>query len=652
MLFFYFLLLLNNNYFLPLISLTVIYSLITLVPSKAKASQKLSKWNYIYQLLALYLLFNSISKIAISNDLLPQPAYNHGLLVHARLTSEEKDLLLKLHQKTRKDVGASNMQPLEWSSTLASEAQEYADECHGMVHSGVMGENLAAATYNDVEKLYYLWEDERDDFERSDSNRKKFPGGSFGHYSQVVWASNTKVGCGYSNCESSNLPYYLVCRYEVGNILGYEVYSYSSSSAEKPNISSNKSSSKHESHESHTTTHNKHTTTHAVTKTSASASKPTSKSDIESNSNSHSNDSSSSSNRNEDSNTTTTINTSIGNIDIDTNVDANINDEDEDVILIENNDSPINNGNIDDNRKEDNGDAKDDNDSHEDATVGDSVNVVAEDDGNGGIIFVVLSGTAVSGAFALFYVKKKKPEQYQKLLRQVSQQQKQIGKITKKLTVKVSRGTTTIGKMIERSRTTTTMSGRQIRKPSIFKRSKSMNDKNNHGAGYRFTLSFYDDLNTDNIDHDDWDYYRSLSKQNDAGNYTAFPISQNNYRKLSDHEYGNTSYEKNNDPVPNPKTERIEKMNNTLDKYDYYLANNGNDYFSRRTGDAYGRNNYERKDSIYSIEKESSSSNRKKDTYYNVLGNYYEHPSSVVVINPEVRPPVPARFRSSNDRDN
>jgi len=41
-----------------------------------------------------------------------------------------------------------------------------------------------------------------------------------------------------------------------------------------------------------------------------------------------------------------------------------------------------------------------------------------------------------------------------------------------------------------------------------------------------------------------------------------------------------------------------------------------------------------------------------KDTYYNVLGNYYEHPSSVVVINPEVRPPVPARFRSSNDRDN
>ena len=84
-----------------------------------------------------------------------------------------------------------------------------------MVHSGVMGENLAAASYDDVEKLYYLWEDERDSFERSDSNRKKFPGGSFGHYSQIVWASNTKVGCGYANCEHSNLQYYLVCRYEV-----------------------------------------------------------------------------------------------------------------------------------------------------------------------------------------------------------------------------------------------------------------------------------------------------------------------------------------------------------------------------------------------------------------------------------------------------
>jgi len=166
MLFFYFLLLLNNNCLLPLISLTAIYSFITLVPLKIQ-NPKSSKWNFIYQLLTLYLLFNSlnsISKIAISNDLLPQPVYNNGLFVNARLTSEEKDLLLKLHQKTRKDVGASNMQPIEWSSTLASEAQEYADECHGMVHSGVMGENLAAASYDDVEKLYYLWEDERDSF--------------------------------------------------------------------------------------------------------------------------------------------------------------------------------------------------------------------------------------------------------------------------------------------------------------------------------------------------------------------------------------------------------------------------------------------------------------------------------------------------------
>jgi len=212
--------------------------------------------------------------------------------------------------------------------------------------------------------------------------------------------------------------------------------------------------------------------------------------------------------------------------------------------------------------------------------------------------------------------------------------------------------------MIERSRTTTTMSGRQIRKPSIFKRSKSMNDKNNHGTDnlgldYRFNLSFYDGLNSDNINRDDWNYYRSLSEQNDTSNYTTFPINQNNYRKLSDHRNRNeySSYEKNSDPVPNHKRDMIEKMNDTLDNYNYYISNNGNDYFSTREGDAYGMSNYERKDSNYNIEDESCSSNRKKDTYYNVLENYYDPTSSVVVINPDVRPPVPARYRYSNDKN-
>ncbi|ORX46607.1 PR-1-like protein, partial [Piromyces finnis] len=134
--------------------------------------------------------------------------------VNAQLTSEQKDSLLYLHRKTRDAVGASNMQTLYWSSTLASEAQAYAEKCVGLNHSGVMGENLATATYNNVERLYHLWEDEREIFEESDSYRKKFPGyHSFGHYTQIVWAANTKVGCGQAYCKNLSQPYNLVCRY-------------------------------------------------------------------------------------------------------------------------------------------------------------------------------------------------------------------------------------------------------------------------------------------------------------------------------------------------------------------------------------------------------------------------------------------------------
>jgi len=90
----------------------------------------------------------------------------------------------------------------------------YAEKCVGLSHSGVMGENLATATYNDVERLYHLWEDERELFEQSDSYRKKFPGyHSFGHYTQIVWAANTEVGCGQAYCKNLSQPYNLVCRY-------------------------------------------------------------------------------------------------------------------------------------------------------------------------------------------------------------------------------------------------------------------------------------------------------------------------------------------------------------------------------------------------------------------------------------------------------
>jgi len=494
---FYFLLLLNNNCLLPLITFTVIYSLLPL-----KSSKKISKWNFIYDILAIYLLVNSSKHIQSFQKLYKN---DNILLVKASLSSEEKDLLLDLHRKTREAVGASNMQPLNWSSTLASEAQEYAEECHGLVHSGVMGENLATATYDDVGNLYKAWEKEKESFKRSDSNRQKFPGAvGFGHYTQIVWAANTKVGCGQAYCDNLEKPYNLVCRYEIGNIIDYEVYSFTSTEVETPKIIIKKTT-RTSTTTTRTTTRTTYTT--YTTRTSSSTSRTTSTSTPTSITNINptvipavdsTNNSSSSNN--------------LANID---NNPSNSNGYDS----IENNRSqPSNNNTNDENNLTSEGtpinvDTKDNND----VSVDDGVDVVATDegievntnnkdidkkDGNGSIIFVVIGGTAISGAFALFYVKKKKPEQYKKLCHQVSLQQKELGRITKKLTVKVSHSTSTLGRMIERSATAT-----------LFNRSKSTSNKSENSRS------------NDQYNHNEWNQYNHIDDGNDEM-YDLTPIKQ------------------------------------------------------------------------------------------------------------------------------
>jgi len=145
--------------------------------------------------------------------------------VNAGLSESEKDTLLSLHKDARSEVHASNMESISWDSSLASAAQKYADECHGMVHSGPrenLAENSASAS---VSTLFHQWKNEKSDFLDSGyvSNYKdgKYNGRKIGHYSQIVWAKNTKVGCGKATCSGKA---YLVCRYGKGNQIGEKVY--------------------------------------------------------------------------------------------------------------------------------------------------------------------------------------------------------------------------------------------------------------------------------------------------------------------------------------------------------------------------------------------------------------------------------------------
>lgn len=149
-----------------------------------------------------------------------------ALKVKAALTQEEKDTLLNLHREARAAVNASNMKEINWDNNLATIAQNYASTCPGMVHSDSGPENIAAGSSGTVTDLFNQFMKEKADFDKSNA-RQKFMDGSYGHYSQIVWADNTKVGCGLENCSEKNgldFEMFMVCRYEEGNIIDYEVY--------------------------------------------------------------------------------------------------------------------------------------------------------------------------------------------------------------------------------------------------------------------------------------------------------------------------------------------------------------------------------------------------------------------------------------------
>ncbi|CDO93499.1 unnamed protein product [Kluyveromyces dobzhanskii CBS 2104] len=107
---------------------------------------------------------------------------------------------------------------LSWSADLASYAQNYADnyDCSGsLTHSGGQyGENLALGygTTGAVD----AWYNEIKDYDFSSGDYSS----STGHFTQVVWKSTTKVGCGIKEC-GGVWGDYIICSYDpAGNMLG------------------------------------------------------------------------------------------------------------------------------------------------------------------------------------------------------------------------------------------------------------------------------------------------------------------------------------------------------------------------------------------------------------------------------------------------
>jgi hypothetical protein len=62
--------------------------------------------------------------------------------------------------------------------------------------------------------MMMLWYDEEPLYDYASAN---YVSGA-GHFTQMVWKSATKIGCGIAQC--SGMPNYVTCRYDKGNLIG------------------------------------------------------------------------------------------------------------------------------------------------------------------------------------------------------------------------------------------------------------------------------------------------------------------------------------------------------------------------------------------------------------------------------------------------
>lgn len=117
---------------------------------------------------------------------------------------------------------------MTYNATLAQYALNYGSNCVTQHSGGPYGENLAwgaPATSYSSQSLFQLWVDEGDDYDYSTTQFSS----ADGHFTQVVWAGSTQVGCAMITCPAEDLGFtgtsgngaYLVCEYApAGNVQG------------------------------------------------------------------------------------------------------------------------------------------------------------------------------------------------------------------------------------------------------------------------------------------------------------------------------------------------------------------------------------------------------------------------------------------------
>ena len=145
------------------------------------------------------------------------------LLLPAQLPDSSRAALLSRHNYWRAQAGAP---ALSWSDELATYAQAWADE---LARQGCAFDHRPDSPYGEnifwggaggdwtAEVIVDDWASERQAYRGQRITVRNYM--QFGHYTQLIWAKTTQVGCAYARCAEGALI--VVCNYDpAGNTLG------------------------------------------------------------------------------------------------------------------------------------------------------------------------------------------------------------------------------------------------------------------------------------------------------------------------------------------------------------------------------------------------------------------------------------------------
>jgi uncharacterized protein YkwD len=172
-----------------------------------------------------------ITAAGIVVGLTATPAFAATTMPHlAALDQGSMQVIVNKHNQARDEVKVPR---LSWDATLAADAQAYADKLAAQDNQSIPHDTAELSRLNENENLAWSfgtppaqfavdsWYGEKAKFDASATKTVFDP--AWGHYSQMVWSTTTKIGCGLATNGAGHN--FVSCRYSPpGNRTGQLPY--------------------------------------------------------------------------------------------------------------------------------------------------------------------------------------------------------------------------------------------------------------------------------------------------------------------------------------------------------------------------------------------------------------------------------------------